>query len=915
MMADKALTITTQIAAPHQSGSHSTNTNSANDALTSTESAVEDYTIKCICEWDQDDGTGIQCDICDTWQHLECFYPGQAAEASKDDFLHSCADCKPRPLDRQRAIEYQKTQRQSKAEGGDKKSKRASSSKTQKRKTKPSELLVNGQHGRDDHANGSPQDHPPHTKKGKGHRHRESVSTQSQSKHSPHYHSRQPSHTHPPSPAQTPPDLPQDFQLYRFSELFKSVYNNLPVDFATADSSAGPLINTIANVEVANRMSSWLTNDEKLMIDVGQSRNDAFQYLKAPADTISMPQLKVEHELVSVDGTIIRLPTLHAATTLKSGIVGELYGQISLQSDYISAGEHQWDAEYNHPKPFFFFLSPFPLVMDTRRDRSNCRYVRRSCSPNTALETYIDSSGPMGYHFWLVSDHPIAPNEQITIPWDFHFKIPRYNHFLNIGEEYGHPVDDTPMTDEEYDYLSRLTRTVLSDHGGCACGLKNDCSFVRFHRNYHGRAHAPSNAAKVKKGSKKQMKQNPVSPSSTGRATNSRAASEAHQDQSDENGRRSRSRSSARSKPSSRDQTPVNGFGEPAQLLSSHREERKIAATIASFEQMEQEKTARKRKRASDGATNSPVTQTVPKARKGSIAPRAMQHKSVPNATEKRQYTDASTSRRQSGSPRSIASPNIVPPRLFTPQRPTSARPSYVNASTMVNMDEDAWYNGLTTSSIVRKPILSLAQKLLKSRQLMKAQRSILPSTLLAENQDMVASPTVSMDLHSPVTDERGQPDSPLSAMDRHGSIASLSPSVEISDVNMTDAPPIAAGNLIKPPPPRPAPLALNNEAAIDHLHKVPELRVQLPPSVPTFSPSFMIGTPSPSITPASAAGSNAHSPFSLNNLSAVHGVNSVNSPVRTTKKLSLGDYKRKREEASKLAQTASKSPAGISPT
>jgi len=102
-----------------------------------TTSEIEDYTIKCICEWHQDDGATIYCESCDTWQHIECFYPGQMNDASRADFQHSCADCSPRALDRQRAIEYQQTQQQLSVHRDNVKSKRLPS-KVHKKKAKSS---------------------------------------------------------------------------------------------------------------------------------------------------------------------------------------------------------------------------------------------------------------------------------------------------------------------------------------------------------------------------------------------------------------------------------------------------------------------------------------------------------------------------------------------------------------------------------------------------------------------------------------------------------------------------------------------------------------------------------------------------------------------------------------------------------
>ncbi len=65
----------------------------------------EPFTIKCICSFPSGDGGIIFCETCETWQHIECYHPDQTHAATFDpDFPHSCVDCEPRPLDRQRAI-------------------------------------------------------------------------------------------------------------------------------------------------------------------------------------------------------------------------------------------------------------------------------------------------------------------------------------------------------------------------------------------------------------------------------------------------------------------------------------------------------------------------------------------------------------------------------------------------------------------------------------------------------------------------------------------------------------------------------------------------------------------------------------------------------------------------------------------
>jgi hypothetical protein len=62
------------------------------------ETDSEPYTIKCICDYFDDDGNTIYCGKCDTWQHIKCYYPGREKEASGEYFDHYCADCKPQPI-------------------------------------------------------------------------------------------------------------------------------------------------------------------------------------------------------------------------------------------------------------------------------------------------------------------------------------------------------------------------------------------------------------------------------------------------------------------------------------------------------------------------------------------------------------------------------------------------------------------------------------------------------------------------------------------------------------------------------------------------------------------------------------------------------------------------------------------------
>ena len=93
-------------------GSISTNHTSNEDNDTSKDVHFdEEYIIKCICGFQDDDGNTVYCERCDTWQHTVCYYFDENGVAPSKEILgsidHFCADCKPRPLDTRAAIKRQ----------------------------------------------------------------------------------------------------------------------------------------------------------------------------------------------------------------------------------------------------------------------------------------------------------------------------------------------------------------------------------------------------------------------------------------------------------------------------------------------------------------------------------------------------------------------------------------------------------------------------------------------------------------------------------------------------------------------------------------------------------------------------------------------------------------------------------------
>ena len=74
--------------------------------------AADDYLIKCICGFREDDGNIVYCDLCGTWQHTECYYLDKHGNMPTKEELeaidHFCADCQRRSLNAKGAIERQR---------------------------------------------------------------------------------------------------------------------------------------------------------------------------------------------------------------------------------------------------------------------------------------------------------------------------------------------------------------------------------------------------------------------------------------------------------------------------------------------------------------------------------------------------------------------------------------------------------------------------------------------------------------------------------------------------------------------------------------------------------------------------------------------------------------------------------------
>lgn len=852
--------------------------------------------IQCICNFPKDNGTTIFCEICKTWQHITCYYPGRETEALQPEFKHSCAECEPRDLDRQDAFKRMEIwiQENTHLVGGaphDKKSKKPLP-KTHKKKTKPTDLQLNGHIvGSDPPKQVSLHDQPPAKKAKTSHKSSPSVTTQAR-KRSPSHSAPKPNqHGHPLSPATTPPDLPLDFETSSYAPQFLARYEE-PLEFEMVDT------NTDEKLEVTNRMSQWTRSGGELFWE--DTHCEFKDIVQRTRPSLLCPPLRVEEtELAVSKGMVLRLPRLVTPFPIDEGVpLIELNGVVGWQKDYCEHRDNRYK-ELSAPLPFVFFPERIPLYIDTRKIGSNARHVRRSCRRNARIVTYFldDSSS---WRFWLVSDRPIAAREEITLGWDFSLHQPnqsRLQRLLGLGDEENNESSVADIVAEidppDYDILSQFIKGLMAEYGECACNRGEDCVFVQFRRRYIEKLQSRHNAQKRKRA---KSKPHTISPTSTGHATNSRAASEGHLDEIPENDNNSTSGSS-RSKPPSRDRTPARlGSFDTLGILTepTNRDKRKVQIAENLFQKSAQEESQYPRKKKKATSENPPASRSKGRNSISHAADKT-------SGADERRYVDAGTSGSKATSPASAVSP----PEVNSPTNAPLRHSSVVSVSRLSTSSASSNYrdNAVQTSSKLvggatwqlAPPAEQCPQSSPRSSPKPRRQRRVISLTMRLMSQRRTDSllaqqrTASAAELESPATTRSSQ-GSPSSV---HRLVPLSSPAPADRDIAMSD-PPAAAID------PGEANTSSTNGIVPTESHKSksPDLRVEMP-NVPTFiSPASATMV----TTPISANGSTTILPFSATNATssfappAVNGIAANPSPIK--KKMSLSEYKNKANKA-----------------
>lgn len=547
----------------------------------------EEYTIKCICDYRDDDGNTVFCEKCESWQHIACYYGD-----SKVPEVHLCQDCDPRVVvNVDQAQERQKKIRELISNGGDRKAKKPSTKGTKKKhrdlpSTDPPTSWTN--HDRQD-AVTQLRDLPPPTKRHKS-SHRAStsvVSLNGDSRKRAHSSAQQ----NYPSPSKSPQEQYRWSPIPRYSQEFLDLYDKDEGNIGATENE-----HTIQGIAA---ITSWKTNPSLVAHDLSSASLNQKPFIRAGDDWSrdTWPPVRVETTQPMESDKEDQLPTwrcVKVQSAIAAGtIVGEICGQVGTFHEYChqKTSDNHW-LDMLHPDPFVFFHPAMEIYIDSRRFGTQFRYVRRSCEPNVTLKSFITPDEVV--HHCFVASKDLLAGTELTAPWYLDSRL--FDQSREATEQ---------IQQERREKIS----WTLANFGDCACA-GHKCPLAT--HDIRTRQAPHDNAVKAATGRKKRLKtKHTISPLSTGHATNSRAGSETVKPPEDDDDHRSTSDSS-RGGIRSRDLTPQGGLLDANPVLGNGltaREMRKIQAMEKKEQSVRGEKKLKKRT-SGGSALNTPTTST-----------------------------------------------------------------------------------------------------------------------------------------------------------------------------------------------------------------------------------------------------------------------------------------------------------------
>ncbi|KAK8213625.1 SET domain-containing protein 3 [Zalaria obscura] len=779
----------------------------------------DDGEIDCICAYSDDDGNTIQCDACNRWQHIICYYP-VTSEVPGDNDKHYCVRCQPRTIDARKATERQRRALEQRAAI---QNYRRNASKSHKKKVKESPQLngLSGDrhshlHSRD-RKSASPRDQPPPAKKPK-------ISHRASGSVNPH---RKRNGTTQRSPSRSPdPSAPPAAPIPYYSEEFLRLHH----PGATYNETDCNLLNSIA---VTNSLSTWLKDSEALEQATGLPKENIFKrWVGHIEDIPGRPEPYLEYrwdDRLSFNGRHPQWPCLLADTTIpEGGLIGELKGHVGHKEEYMDDPENRW-ATLRHPEPFVFFHPQLPIYIDARQEGSYFRHVRRSCQPNADLQVMI--TGGTEYHFCFIALKEITPGEEITVAWhiDQSIRDKMSVHGPANGANFH-------MNPETRSWMSNWISTILANCGPCAC-RKEGCLMARFDRR--GQPPAPEAIPSSIKAPKMRKKKS-IAPIETSHLSNSRSGSEVRKAEHDEDMTDSRSVSeSYHGGSASRDITPSTHYSAAASVPEmSERERKKLMREEEMFRRQEQEHGRRGKKRHSGGSNlNTPsATSSVSSRRAGdrkdSKADENVKKQLGLSSDKHSKFADAGTHTRSNpSSARSSRRGTKVgqaPSRSLFKSSSSSSRsvkPVYTDSGIQCDMDADELAAKTPPPPRPQRRYISVTQRLLQRCASNNVNRK---ASTQEEEKPVVEKDNTAMDVdeqldHTPEIVVKPDPPSPVEQA-----------SIPAPDVEM-------AG---EEDPPKPSPVPEVADAIMKDAEPEPSVAATTPPISPKSPSSHRAGSP-----------------------------------------------------------------------
>ncbi|KAL1302040.1 hypothetical protein AAFC00_002487 [Neodothiora populina] len=658
----------------------------------------DDGEIICICAYNWDDGYTIQCETCNKWNHMECYYPNESDRPGPDQ-THYCVDCQPREVDARRASALQREKyNEQQRENGNKRP----VSKAGRKKVKDSSLngpTVNGWsadkhahlHGRE-RKSASPRDLPPPAKKTKT-THRSSTALTNGG---PGRKRNGSTLTHQRSPSKSP----------AVDARYGPVMPLCSQELLHLDESLAAHVNTDTNIwnsiELTNSLSEWLQDPEAVERDCQQKQIDVFKRWDGPFENMpGKPEVSMQRKIdTKFSGT--GQPVIYPCITGEEEItqhtfIGELLGHVGFKSEYMDNPEGRWES-LRHCEPFVFFHPKLPIFIDARHEGSLYRYVRRSCRPNVEMQTIITEGTT--YHFCFMATKDIMPGEEITIGWEFDDRI------RAMYAQRTH-MSDQAWAPDVREKIAAWVSNVLANCGPCACSGQG-CPMAFFDRR--GQAiPIPPEPAPIK-APKRKRKTPHISPEDSGRASNhaSRSGSESgarKAEQHDDDLTDSRSVSGSYQGSASRDITPGTLTAAVMPELSE-RERKKLMREEEMFKKQEEEKGKQRKKRNSGGSNlNTPSAATSRQLGQPTTS------KYADAATSSRNSTHVS---RQSGGRRGAKQGQSSSRGVSKSSSKPLPKPVYVDSAIQCDMDLDEAAARPLVTPPKRKQYISVTQRLLR---------------------------------------------------------------------------------------------------------------------------------------------------------------------------------------------------------